>query len=123
MRALVPLATMACGLAALVAPLSAVAQAQKPAPVEDRSTGTASPLLLQQQRATVTYREVTQAAFESKRAEQDVLSTQDSYNAARERADALKIELDKAIAVRDVAKVKEAAARKRYDAVLNAETR
>ena len=123
MRALVPLATMACGLAALVAPLSAVAQAQKPAPVEDRSTGTASPLLLQQQRATASYRDAQQAAYESKLAEQDVLNTQDSYNAARTRADALKAELDNAVKARDAAKAKEAAARKRYDAVLNAETR
>ena len=123
MRALVPLATMACGLAALVAPLSAVAQAQKPAPVEDRSTGTASPLLLQQQRATATYRDAQQAAYESRLAEQDVLNTQDSYSAARGRADALKVELDKAITARDVVKAKEAAARKRYDAVLQTDVR
>ena len=123
MRALVPLATMACGLAALVAPLAAVAQAQKPAPVEDRSTGTAPPLLLQQQRATASYRDAQQAAYESKLAEQDVLNTQDSYSAARGRADALKVELDKAITARDVAKANEAAARKRYDAVLQTDVR
>ena len=123
MRAIVPLATMACGLAALVAPLAAVAQAQKPAPVEERSTGTAPPLLLQQQRATASYRDVQQAAFESKLAEQDVLNTQDAYNAARERAEMLKADLDKAVKARDAARSKAAAARKRYDAVLNAETR
>ncbi len=103
----------------LLAPVAACAQAQKSAPVEERSTGAAAPLLLQQQRATVSYRDVTQAAFESKLAEQDVLNTQDAYNAARERADTLKVELDKAIKEREAAKAKEAAARKRYDESLN----
>ena len=100
------------------APLSAYAQAPKPAPVEERSSGATAPLLLQQQQATVSYRDLTQAAFESKLAEQDVLNTQDAYNAARDRADLLKVELDKAVKARDVAKAKEAAARKRYDEVL-----
>ena len=123
MRTIVSLTTMACGLAALVAPLAAVAQAQKPAPVEERSTGTAPPLLLQQQRATASYRDVQQAAYESKLAEQDVLNTQDAYNAARQHADASKAEFDKAVKARDAAKAKEAAARKRYDAVLQTDVR
>ncbi len=123
MRAVVSFVPLVCGLAALVAPPALHAQAQKPAPVEERSTGTASPLLLQQQRATATYRDVTQAAFESKLAEQDVLNTQDAYNAARQHADASKAELDKAVKARDAAKAKEAAARKRYDEALQGDAR
>lgn len=94
------------------------AQTQKPAPVEERSSGAASPQLQQQQRATLTYRDVTQAAYESKLAEQDVLNLQDAYNAARERADTLKVELDKALKARETARANEAAARKRYEEAL-----
>ncbi len=99
------------------------AQAQKPVPVEERSSGAAPSLLMQQQRASIHYRDATQAAFETQLAEQDVLNTQDTYNAARERADLAKAELDKALKARDAAKAKEAAARKRYDEALNAENR
>ena len=102
---------------------SARAQTQKPVPVEERSSNAAPSLLLQQQRASITYRDVTQAAFDTKLAEQDVLNTQDAYNAARERADLQKAELDKALKARDAAKAKEAAARKRYDEALNVERR
>lgn len=77
--------SIACGLLAMQLPTASYAQVQKPAPVEERSSGPASPLLLQQQRASVSYRELTQAAYESKLTEQDVLSTQDAYNAARAR--------------------------------------
>ncbi len=111
--------TVALSLGILAStPLATYAQAPKPAPVEERSTGAAAPMLSQQQRATVTYREVTQAAFESKLAEQDVLNTQDAYNAARERAELLRAELDKALKARESAKTREAAARQRYDEAL-----
>ena len=103
----------------LAVPVSGYAQTQKPAPVEDRSTGAAAPLLIHQQRATARYRDVTQAAYDSTLAEQDVLNTQDAYDAARNRAETLKAELDKAMTARDAAKAKEAAARKRYDEALN----
>ncbi len=102
----------------LLAHMQAQAQAPKPAPVEDRSSNAASPSLLQQQRATVSYRDVTQAAYESKLAEQDVLNLQDAYKASRERTDLLKIELDKALKARDASRANEAAARKRYDEAL-----
>lgn len=113
----------ACGLLALPMPSAGYAQAQKPAPVEERASGAASPLLLQQQRASVSYRDLTQAAYDAKLAEQDVLNTQDAYDAARQRAESIKADLDKAIKARNAAKANEAAARKRYDAALNAETR
>ena len=117
MRALVFLLCMTAG-----APLSAYAQVQKPAPVEERASD-AVPLQLQQQRSGAAYRDLTQAAFESKLAEQDVLNTQDAYNATRERAEALRLELEKIIKLRDAAKAKEAVARKRYDEALNAGVR
>ncbi len=109
---------LVCGMGTAFAPWPVHAQAQKPAPVKERSSGAASPQLLQQQRATVSYRDVTQAAYESKLAEQDVLNLQDAYNAARERSDALKVELDKALKARDAARATEAAARKRYEEAL-----
>ena len=110
--ALLGLGMMVC------APLSVQAQASKPAPVEDRSSGAASPSFQQQQRATASYRDITQAAYEAKLAEQDVLNLQDAHSAARERADLLRVDLDKALKARDVARANEAAARKRYDEAL-----
>ena len=101
------------------APLFAQSPAPKPAPVEERSPGQAPTQLLQQQRVTATYREMQQAAYESKLAEQDVLNTQDAYNAAQARADALKAELEKATKARDAARAREATLRKRYDEALN----
>ena len=103
-------------------PLTLHAQVQKPAPVEERASD-AVPLQLQQQRSGAAYRELTQAAFESRLAEQDVLNTQDAYNATRDRAEALRLELEKFIKVRDAARAKESAVRKRYDEALNAGAR
>lgn len=111
------------GLALAAAPLAAGAQtapAKKAVPVEERASGAEPTPQAQQMRAGIAFREVQQAAFESKLAEQDVLNTQDDYNTTRARADALKLELDKAIKARDAAKAKEAAARKRYDEALQA---
>ena len=104
-----------CGLAAwLVAP---ALQAQ-PASAERRVPGQAP--VLEQQRAGIAYRELQQAQYEAKLAEQDVLNTQDAYKTTSARAEALKAELEKLIKVRDAAKAKEAVARKRYDAALDA---
>jgi hypothetical protein len=111
-------AWLVCAMGAAYLPPLALAQTQKPAPVEERSGTAASPQQLQQQRASASYRDVTQAAFESKLAEQDVLNLQDAYNAARERADGLKAELDKALKARETARFNEAAARKRYEEAL-----
>lgn len=109
-----------CGLIAALASAVVSAQTLKPAPVEERSPGNAPALQLQQQRASVAYREVQQAAYESKLAEQDVLNTQDAYDATRSRADALKVDLDKAIKARAAANAREAAVRKRYEDALQA---
>lgn len=111
------------GLALVLAPLVVSAQtapAKKPTGVEERPVGAEATTQVHQIRATMAYREVQQAAFEAKLAEQDVLNTQSAYDTTRARADALKVELDKAIKARDAAKAKEAAARKRYDEALQA---
>ncbi|MBM3343663.1 MAG: hypothetical protein FJY56_16380 [Betaproteobacteria bacterium] len=107
---------VACAFA--LSAVHAQTSAGKSAPGEERATGVAPTPHAQQVRATMAYRDVQQAAFESKLAEQDVLNTQEAYNITRARADALKIELEKAIKARDAAKAREAAARKRYDEVL-----
>lgn len=108
--------------AALVVMAAAVplTRAQTAKPVESDASKADQARLVQQQRVTATYRELQQAAFEAKLAEQDVLNTQDAYNTTRARADALKADLDKFTKTRDAAKAKEAAARKRYDEALSA---
>lgn len=111
------------GLALAAVPLAASAQttpAKKTVPVEERASGAEPTPQAQQMRAGIAFREVQQAAFESKLAEQDVLNTQEAYHTTRARADVLKAELEKAIKARDAAKAKEAAARKRYDEALQA---
>jgi transketolase len=109
-----------CAAAALMAAPVLYAQpapATKAAPA-DKRPGEAP--VLEQQRVGMAYREMQQATFEAKLAEQDVQNTQEAFNATRARADTLKAELDKAIKTRDAAKAREAAARKRYDDALNA---
>jgi hypothetical protein len=92
-----------CGWLALLAPPLLLAQTApaKPAPGEVRIP--AQPPLLQQQRAGAAYNELQKASQEAKQAGQDLLRTQENYNATRNRAEALKAELDKAIQVRDAA--------------------
>ncbi len=109
-----------CGVLALLlaAPVLRAQTApapKKPAGVEERSTEAAPSPQVQQIRAGMAFREMQQAAFEAKLAEQDVMNTQEAYNATRARADLLQRDLDKAIKARDAAKAKEAAARKKYD--------
>ena len=120
------LVSRVCGLAGLLASPLLPAQTSpvpKPAPVEDRAPIVTSPLLQQQQRTSAAYREVQQTAFEAKLAEQEVLNTQDAFKAARERAEMLKADLEKAVKARDAAKAREAAARRRYDEALRADAR
>jgi hypothetical protein len=107
-----------CAIAVQLAVPSAQAQSAKP--MESDATKADQSRLVQQQRVTATYREMQQAALEAKRAEQDVLNTQEAYNVTSKRAEALKTEIDKVIKARDAAKAKEAAARKRYDDALQA---
>ena len=111
----------ACALTAPAVLLSmGPAQAQSGKPVQGDAAQAGASRLMQQQRVTAAYSALQQAEYESKLAEQDVLNTQDAYNTTRARAEALKADLDKFSTVRDAAKAKEAAARKRYDDALNA---
>lgn len=117
---------IACALGAWAAAPAAWAQAKpatKPSQVEERPPGAEPTLEIRQIRTGMAFRELQQAQFESKLAEQDVLNVQETYNVTRGRAEALKIELDKALKAREVAKAKEAAARKRYDEALQATSR
>lgn len=64
------------------------------------------------------YRDLQQAKYESRLAEQDFLNTQDAEKAARKQADDAKRQLDAAKKALDAAKAKEAQAQKRYDEAL-----
>lgn len=98
---------------------AAVAQAQKPAPVEDLSSRE-SVLLQGQQRTGIAYRELQQAQHDAKFAEQDYLNTQDAYQAAQKQADELRRQAGSAKKTLDAARAKEAAARQRYEKEVNA---
>jgi len=98
---------------------AAVAQAQKPAPVEDLSSKEGV-LLRGQQRAGMAYREMQQAQHEAKFAEQDYLNLQDAYQAAQKQADGLRSQFESAKKTLDAARVKETAARQRYEKEVNA---
>jgi septal ring factor EnvC (AmiA/AmiB activator) len=113
-RLLPPLAALLCVLAA-----AAAAQAQKPAPVEDARGGEAA-LLQGQHRAGIAYRELQQARYESKLAEQDVLNAEEAWRAAQKHADELRRQLDVARKALQTARSREAAARAAYDKEVDA---
>jgi chromosome segregation ATPase len=98
-------------LAALIA---SAAFAQPPG--ENRSEA----LQQAQIRASASYRELTEAEFQMKLAEQDYLNTQEAYRAALQRAEDIKRELDKTKKALDAARARQARARKDYDAALDA---
>jgi len=112
---------MKYGLIILLACMAsgALAQARKPAPVEDIS-GQEGPLLQGQQRAGIAYRELQQAQYETGLAEQDSLNAEDASRAAQKRADEFRRQAETAKKTFEAAKVKEAAARKAYENALNA---
>jgi hypothetical protein len=70
--------------------------------------------------ASAAYRSLEQAQYEKKLAEQDVLNSEEAYQAAQEQAAALRRHLEAARKALDAARAKEAAARKRYDEALAA---
>lgn len=100
-----------CALALLAS--SAAAQA----PVQDAS-GREQAIQRSQIGASAAYRELEQAQYEKKLAEQDVLNTQDAYQAGQKQAAELKRQLDAARKALEAARAKEAQARKRYDEAL-----
>ncbi len=99
--------------------VAAVAQGQKPAPVEDLSSREGV-LLPDQQRAGIAYRDLQQAQHEAKFAEQDYLNLQDAHQAAQKRADELRRQTESAKKALDAARAKEATARQRYEKAVNA---
>ena len=71
-------------------------------------------------RASSAYRELTEAQYQLKLAEQDFVNTQDAHSAAAKTADDIKRELDRMKMVLEAAKLREARARKDYEAALEA---
>lgn len=103
-----------CCLAASVA-----AQAQKPVSVEE-VRGRDSALIRAQQRAEFAYRQLQQAQYDRKLAEQDYINAQDAYRGAQRQADDLKRQADAMKKAFDTAKSRETAARQAYEKELNA---
>jgi hypothetical protein len=102
-------ASLLCALALLAT--SAAAQA----PVQGAS-GREPAIQRSQVGAGAAYRELEQAQYERKLAEQDVLNSQ----AAQQQAAELKRQLDAARKALEAAKTRESAARKRYEEALAA---
>ncbi len=99
---------------AVTAAVSGFAQA----PVEDvRQRKDA--ILDGQQKAGAAYRELQQAGYASRQAEQDFRQADADYKSAQKRADELKRVADAAKKNLDAAKAREAKIRKSYDAALN----
>lgn len=71
-------------------------------------------------RASSAYRELSEARFQAKLAEQDYVNTQDAYRAAMKTAEDIKRELDKTKNALDAAKAREERARNAYQAALDA---
>lgn len=100
---------------AVTAAVSGFAQA----PVED-APQRQDAILQGQQKAGVAYRELQQAGYAIKQAEQDFRQADADYKTAQKRAAALKRQADAAKKSLDAAKAREAKIRKSYDAALNA---
>jgi len=96
--------------------LAAAAAALAQPPQGDRSGAVQQA----QMRASAAYRELEQAQYELKLAEQDYVNTQDAYRAARPPAEDIKRELAKMEKARDAARRREARARQAYEAALDA---
>lgn len=92
-----------------------VASAQ--VPVEDL-TSREQAIQRSQQRTGAAYRELRQAQYEAKLAEQDFLNAQEAHRLAQQSAEERKRQLDAAKKALDAARAKEAQARKTYDAAL-----
>ena len=106
------------GLLNAVALLLPALVAAAQAPVEDLSSREQA-IQRGQQMTGAAYRELQQAQYESKLAEQDFLNAQEAGRVAQRHADEMKRQLDAAKKALDAAKLKEAQARSRYDAALS----
>jgi hypothetical protein len=101
------------GLSLLLATSVAVAQA----PVED-IVNREQAIQRSQQATGAAYRDLQQAQFESKLAEQEFLNAQEADRLAQEHAQERRRQLESAKKALDAAKSNEAQARKRYDRAL-----
>jgi hypothetical protein len=106
-----------CGLLPLLASLGLPMTAQAQAPVEDL-TSREQAIQRSQQKTGAAFRDLQQAQFEAKLAEQDFLNAQDAQAAAQKQADEMKRQLDAAKKALDAARSKVAQERKRYDEAL-----
>jgi len=102
-------------LIVLLGGLAAAAAVAQPPP-EERSAAVQQAQI----RASSAYRELGEAQFQARLAEQDYVNTQDAYRAAMQRAEDIKRELDKTKKALDAARAREARARKGYEAALDA---
>ena len=97
-------------------------QAFAQAPVEERR-GTPDAALQAQEKTAAAYRDLTQAQYEAKLAEQELLNADAAYQSARKQADALKQSVDAAKKKLDGARARESAARKAYEQATDAADR
>ena len=97
-----------------------MADAQKPAPVEDAARPQDPAAQRGQYRAGQAYRELQQAQYEAKLAGQDVLNAEEAYRRAQTQAEELKRQLEAARKALAAAQAKEAAARQAYEKEVNA---
>ncbi len=104
-------------LYALLAAAIPVALAQ--APVEDARLNQ-NALQQAQQKAGAAYRELQQSEYAAKQAAQDHRQADADFKSAQKRADELKRTADATKKNLDAAQAKEVAARKSYDAAVNA---
>ena len=102
----------------MILPWLVAASAFAQAPVEDL-TSREQAIQRSQQRTGAAYRELQQARYEAKLAEQDFLNAQETHSAAQKHAGEMKRQLDAAKQALDAARQKEAQARKRYEAALS----
>ncbi len=103
-----------------LAGMVSMAGAEKPVPVEEAVRKEDPAVQRAQYRAAQAYRELQQAQYEAKLAEQDVLNAEEAYRRAQQQADELKRQLDAARKAQAAAKAKAAAARQRYETEVDA---
>lgn len=106
--------TSCIGLTLLLSVSVAAAQV----PVEDR-TSREQAIQSSQRANTAAFRELQQAQYEAKLAEQEFLNAQEAQRAAQKQADERRRELDAAKKALDAARAKEARTRKSYDEALS----
>jgi hypothetical protein len=84
------------------------------APIEERPAS-GDGVMQAQQKTSAVYRELQEAEYASKLAEQDFLNAEMAYAAAQKQTAALKQTLDAAQKNRDAARAREAALRRAYE--------